>query len=177
MISKQARSASKQIEDDTAFEQEEKWLEDCQNAFLELETNALDYIKLNVEKGNRSWNEIQNPSTDNNGNQGEMETLPTDNNGDQNNRGENGENENESVEHGATETPPTNSTNTATTASLTNHNVIISGVGSNREASNGEAHNHGHTPCGFKMEKSRFNGDVRDYAIFRADFNHAIDNR
>lgn len=116
-------------------------------------------------------NEITNPSTDNNGNQGEIGTPPTDNNGDQNNHGETGENE--------TETPATNSNNTAAIASLTNHNVNISGVGSNSQASN-EVHNSGHTPCGFKMEKPkipRFSGDVRDYAIFRADFKHAIDTQ
>ena len=80
-----------QIEDDTAFEQEDLWLEDYQNAFLELETNALDYIKLNVENGKPELeNEIENPSTDNNGNQGEIETPPTYNNGHQNNHGETG---------------------------------------------------------------------------------------
>lgn len=42
---------AEQIEDDEAFEQEELWLEESQNAYLELETNALDYIKLNVEAG------------------------------------------------------------------------------------------------------------------------------
>ena len=34
--------------------------------------------------------------------------------------------------------------------------------------------------CGFKMEKPkvpRFAGDVRDYAIFRSDFKHAVDSR
>ena len=161
---------------DTAFEQEELWLEDCQNAFLELETNALDYIKLNVERGKPELeNEIETPSTDNNGNNGDIETPPTDNNGNQNNHGETGENESETVENG-TETSTTNSNNTAATASLTSHNVIISGVGSNSQASN-EAHNNGHTPCGFKMEKPkipRFNGDVRDYAIFRADFKRVV---
>ena len=44
-------ACTEQIEEDTAFEQEELWLEDCQNVFLELETNALDYTKLNEEKG------------------------------------------------------------------------------------------------------------------------------
>lgn len=59
-------ASREQIEDDTAFEQEELWLEDYQNAFLELETNTLDYIKLNVEKGKPELeNEIENPSTDN----------------------------------------------------------------------------------------------------------------
>ena len=36
------------------------------------------------------------------------------------------------------------------------------------------------TSCGFKMEKPnmpRFAGDVRDYAILRSDFKHAVDNR
>lgn len=35
------------------------------------------------------------------------------------------------------------------------------------------------TSCGFKMEKlkmPRFAGDVRDYAIFQADFRHAVDS-
>ena len=34
--------------------------------------------------------------------------------------------------------------------------------------------------CGFKMEKPKmpkFSGDVREYAIFRADFKHAIETR
>lgn len=148
-----------QIEDDTAFEQEELWLEDYQNAFLELETNTLDYIKLNVEKGKPELeNEIENPSTDNNGNQGAIEIPPIYNNGHQNNHGETGQNENETVEN-RTETPATNFNNTAATASLTNHNVIISGVGSDSQASD-EAYNHGHTPCGFKMENPKIPGSM-----------------
>lgn len=46
------RSRSKTIQ---PLSKEELWLEECQNAYLELESNALDYIKLNVEKENQSW--------------------------------------------------------------------------------------------------------------------------
>ena len=167
------------IEDDETFEQEELWLEECQNAYLELETNALDYIKMSMENEKPEVEEeIANPLTDNNGNQGETGTPPPDNNGDPNSHVETGERGNETEENG-TETLETNSTSASAIASTANHNVNMSGVGRNNQTSN-EAQNSGHTPCGFKMEKPkmpRFNGDVRDYAIFRADFKHAVDTR
>ncbi|XP_068742503.1 uncharacterized protein [Montipora capricornis] len=47
--------------------------------------------------------------------------------------------------------------------------------------SNGTKHESSvNVSCGFKMEKPkipRFAGDVRDYAIFRSDFKHAVDSR
>ena len=167
------------IEDDETFEQEELWLEDCQNAYLELETNALDYIKMSMENEKTEVeDEIANPLTDNNGNQGETGTPPPDNNGDQNSHEETGERGNETEENGI-ETLETNSTSASAIASTANHNVNMSGVERNNQTSN-EAQNSGHAPCGFKMEKPKmplFNGDVRDNAIFRADFKHAVDTR
>ena len=56
-------------------------------------------------------------------------------------------------------------------------NTEGNGVGCN----NGTKHESSvDVPCGFKMEKPkmpRFAGDVRDYAIFRSDFKHAVDSR
>lgn len=56
-------------------------------------------------------------------------------------------------------------------------NTEGNGVGCN----NGTKHESSvNVPCGFKMEKPkmpRFAGDVRDYAIFRSDFKHAVDSR
>lgn len=65
----------------------------------------------------------------------------------------------------------------ASTSLTANHNVTVRGVESTRQAIN-EAQNGAPTPCRFKMEKPKippFSGDVRDYAIFRADFKHSID--
>ena len=84
------------VEDDETFEQEELWLEKCQNAYLELETNPLDYIKMSMENEKTEVeDEIANPLTDNNGNQGETGTPPPDNNGDQNSHEETDERGNE----------------------------------------------------------------------------------
>ena len=77
--------------------------------------------------------------------------------------------------------------NLATTSHITpemfpaaHQNVSVGSFGNTRQAMINEAQNSGQIACGFKMEKPkmpRFSGDVRDYAIFRADFKHAIDTR
>ena len=53
------------------------------------------------------------------------------------------------------------------------NNSIVTETGSSGDNDNSAA-------CGFKMEKPKmpkFAGDVREYAIFRADFKHAIESR
>ena len=53
------------------------------------------------------------------------------------------------------------------------NNSIVTETGSSGDNDNSGA-------CGFKMEKPKmpkFTGDVREYAIFRADFKHAIESR
>ena len=56
-------------------------------------------------------------------------------------------------------------------------NTAGNGVGCN----NGTKHESSvNVSCGFKMEKPKmphFAGDVKDYAIFRSDFKHAVDSR
>ena len=59
-------------------------------------------------------------------------------------------------------------------APQTHHNnSIVTETGNSGDNDNSAA-------CGFKMEKPKmpkFTGDVREYAIFRADFKHAIESR
>ena len=147
------------IEDDGAFEAEERWLDESQDAYLKLEITTNDYIrKIHENKpqavsGSMEQREVieeMEVNNENNGNEvqpdvGQPETVEktTENEQQVINAIDEGENpDNSSVQ------VSTNVTESAT--------------------------------CGFKMEKPkmpRFRGDVRDYVIFRADFRHAVDSR
>ena len=65
------------------------------------------------------------------------------------------------------------------TESRNGHTIAGENPGGN--GNNGTKHESSvNTSCDFKMEKPkmpRFAGDVRDYAIFRSDFKHAVDSR
>ncbi|XP_046856139.1 uncharacterized protein LOC124449243 [Xenia sp. Carnegie-2017] len=70
------------------------------------------------------------------------------------------------------------SVNTPTEVSPTNEENFPNQITSQSEVKN-ESENT-RSPCGFQMEKPKlpkFSGEVREYAIFRADFKHAIESR
>lgn len=151
------------IEDDEAFEQEEKWLEECQDTYLQMEITARDYVKSvmangkpEVESGSKA------PLTNN------TESPPS----------ETGETGGDVTPANGSQTLSTGEENSS--AQAASHNITVSGMDGNNGQNNSNQGNSGSTPCGFRMEKPkmpRFTGDVRDYAIFRSDFKDAIDSR
>ena len=150
------------IVEDEAFEQEEAWLEECQDFFLEIEMKAVDYANLatNNGKSNVESGSVAPPAeqiaTLSMGNGEEMQDSAMMN-------GTAAENFAKGLNM---ETAPTQET------------VHVSGNGHSIDANNPVSS--ASTSCGFKLEKPkmpRFAGDVREYASFRSDFRHAVDSR
>jgi len=147
---------TKLIEEDEQFEEQEAWLEDSQYLFLALETDTKFYLEsqlpINVKK--RQPNDTENRS-ESEISISELSNVLVDN-----------------VESDANDTQPvTKESNTVDNASLVNE--------VNKRSSEGVKVVQKET-CSFKMEKPKmpkFYGDVREYAIFRSDFKHAIEAR
>ena len=108
------------IAEEEAFEQEERWLEECQGAFLELETKTMDYPRFKVEHVKPAVESGENGTPPTKDNQDEI------NNGNQD--GETGENETETVTDG-NENLATKSYITPEISPTTNHNVSVSSYG------------------------------------------------
>ena len=177
------------IQDDEAFEAEEKWLEECEDFYLQMEIGAKDYSKAkSVSKGEKSGLDSGKSASDNgtpvveSGKSGlESGTSEL----------ESGAKDSKSVIEmeitkqvgnsagqgkGSVKATAANGTETE---SGNGHTIAGENPGGN--GNNGTKHESSvNTSCGFKMEKPkmpRFAGDVRDYAIFRSDFKHAVDGR
>ena len=167
------------IQDDEAFEAEEKWLEECEDFYLQMEIGAKDYSKAkSVSKGEKSGLDSGKSASDNgtpvveSGKSGlESGTSEL----------ESGAKDSESVIEMEITKQVGNSAGQgkgSVKATAANGTETESGNGN---GNNGTKHESSvNTSCGFKMEKPktpRFAGDVRDYAIFRSDFKHAVDSR
>ncbi len=155
LVAKHEEYAQK-IEDDKAFEVEERWLEDSQVVYTRLEMDTNDYILKNkgMQEALGGSGEQPEVSSDNNGNEAQPD-------GEQ------------------SETVGETSVTEQQTVDMSNQEEINNSQASVTQQSESLPQNNP-TPCGFKMEKPkmpRFAGDVRDYVIFRADFKHAVDSR
>lgn len=179
------------IQDDEAFEAEEKWLEECEDFYLQMEICAKDYSK-SVSKNGKSGLDSGKLASDNGTMvvEGEKTVLAS---------------EASDLESGAKDLDSV--IEVETTKQTEDSGVQDKGIGANGTAANGTETESGNghpkvrgnpggsgvgvnngtnhessenTSCGFKMEKlkmPRFAGDVRDYTIFRSDFKHAVDTR
>ena len=180
------------IQDDGAFEEEEKWLEECEDFYLQMEIGAKDYSKTkSASKGEKSGLDNGTSASDNRTSVVESENSVLESGTSE----ESGAKDSESV----IEMEITKQTGNS---AVQGKGISIEGtVANGTEAESGIEHptpeentegigvgcNNGtkhessvDVPCGFKMEKPkmpRFTGDVRDYAIFRSDFKHAVDSR
>ena len=177
------------IQDDEAFEAEEKWLEECEDFYLQMEIGAKDYSKA------KSVSESENLGLDNGKSALDNGTPVVESGKSGLESGtselESGAKDSESVIEmeitkqvgnsagqgkGSVKATAANGTETE---SGNGHTIAGENPGGN--GNNGTKHESSvNTSCGFKMEKPkmpRFAGDVRDYAIFRSDFKHAVDGR
>lgn len=181
------------ILDDEAFEQEEKWLEEFEDFYLEMEIGAKDYAKMkSASKGEKSGLDNGKSASDNGTSVVESEKSVL----------ESGTSELESGAKDSQSVIEMEITKQAGNSAVQGKGISIEGPAANgTEAGSGIEHptpeenteGNGVTcskgtkhessvnvSCGFKMEKPkmpRFAGDVRDYAIFRSDFKHAVDSR
>ena len=140
------------IETDEEFAKEEEWLEESLEIFIRLEIHAKEYIDQSVVTGKKSNESVDvvvvNSKSIMSAHEGNGESL--------NHSGMSGM---QSSEQENINTSP-------------NNDSIIENSGNDVTIPSGA--------CGFKMEKPKmpkFYGDVRKYAIFRADFKHAIESR
>ena len=141
---------TKLTEDDEEFEKEEMWFEECQEMFMRVEVQAKEYIDETetVKKISVSTkDDILNDV---------VETYPGSASPPQNNSGMLG------MQSGGNQSINTSASNTS----------VVNNQENNQNTAGGS--------CGFKMEKPKmpkFSGDVREYAIFKADFKHAIESK
>ena len=160
---------TKLIDDDTKFEEAENWMEECQGSFMNYVMRAKMYFESLVSQENQNLesNAATEKITSNESTpigissmQSGMDVVsgPTSH-----------DNEQIPIVNAGQEnsTPPLNNENNSG-----NENVQVPNLVSGPSTSS--------NACGFKMEKPKlpkFAGDVREYAIFKADFNHAIEAR
>ena len=179
---------SKLIEDDEEFEVQEGWMEKCQETFMEMEIKAKIYLDNLVTKGKGP---LKTSFTGNNTNSTEPEPgvsgissmQLSESEGTLDDPAETIDDvQNANVLENATDNTVQEDDYNVQNAS----SVVISQAPQNHlnnstigeTASSGD--NESGATCGFKMEKPKmpkFAGDVREYAIFRADFKHAIESR
>ncbi|CAB4024538.1 Hypothetical predicted protein [Paramuricea clavata] len=172
------------IDQDEQFEQEEQWLDECQTFFLKLDIDAKCYIEnVSAKISKSSLDENPQNSLGMIG----MQNTPSASNTSPEISEPSISNENNVIDISTPQENPS-----------INDEVSIKSVNSPREflqnnleqnarqsASQPEVSNeagpaYNSTPCGFRMEKPKlpkFCGDVREYAIFCADFKHAIESR
>ena len=179
---------SKLIEDDEEFEVQEGWMEKCQETFMEMQIKAKIYLDNLVTKGKGP---LKTSFTGNNMNSTEPEPgvsgissmQLSESEGTLDDPAETIDDvQNANVLENATDNPVQEDDYNVQNAS----SVVISQAPQNHlnnstiaeTTSSGD--NESGTACGFKMEKPKmpkFVGDVREYAIFRVDFKHAIESR
>ena len=149
---------TKLIEDDKEFEEQEAWLEESQYMFMTLETDTKLYLE--------STKEVQKEIKD-------KERQPSDNevsyeNTSSSEISKSSISSSDNADNVASINLVTEESNVVNNASLVNE--VDKRVSESVEVTKKEA-------CSFKMEKPKmpkFSGDVREYAIFRSDFKHAI---
>ena len=160
---------TKLIDDDTQFEEAENWMEGCQDSFMTYVMRAKMYFESLVSQENQTLE--NNATTEKTASkepnpvgissmQSGMDVVsgPTPHDDEQNAIVDAGQ-ENSTL-------PLNNEDNSV------NENVQVPNLVSDPSNSS--------YACGFKMEKPKlpkFAGDVREYAIFKEDFKHAIEAR
>ena len=163
------------IEDDSAFESGEAWLEECQETFLKLKIDAEDYLKevtiLQKEDYEKGSLKPQDKTTDTLAEQEKNQESQTGN----------------AANHADNSTADeTNVGETAQNSHAEENNetsIVHPGkddVGTIPPQSSSPGAENSNTECAFRMEKpkiTKFSVDVRDYLIFKADFKHLVEKR
>ncbi|XP_068687785.1 uncharacterized protein [Montipora foliosa] len=183
-------SYSKLIEDDEEFEVQERWMEECQELFMDTEIQAKIYLDDLVTKGKEplktslagkqlssaepeagvsgisSMQSLENKGTVDDSFTNSAEIIEVVDNANIENTANN------SVEQtGHYNSQSTGSVDISQAPQSHPNNSSVTETGSSGDNDNSAA-------CGFKLEKPKlpvFAGNVRDYAIFRSDFKHAIE--
>ena len=157
---------SRLLEDDSEFEVQEGWMGECQEDFMSMEMGAKMYLDSFLSKGKTPLkaydaSAVKNKSVTGPGSSG-IPSMELDDDAPSVSSGGNNHpiNTEQSTSSGNDNNVPSHESGSF----VANHEVNDN-IQTNSSASSGA--------CGFKMEKPKmpkFAGDVRDYAIFRADF-------
>ena len=153
------------IDNDEEFTVHESWLDECQETFMSLETKAKLYLESKVE------NHVEPPNSN-------VEACTSIANVEQNMDGETSMQNSDGIPSMSSMHESQNSTINVLP------NVLpaaqVSNLVTESNLVNLANHENPSQACGFRMEKPKmpkFTGDVREYAIFRADFKYAIEAR
>ena len=153
---------TQKIEDDEAFQNEERWLEESQDMYLQIEKRANDFI-LKKKNNPRATDESVGGSVQ------QLEVNFWNIGRETQTKGA----ESETVEETLlTDAPEQQATGTSNDQEIPTNDSI--------QADNTIQASQNKLTCGFKMEKPKmphFAGDVCDYVVFWADFKHAVDSK
>ena len=165
------------LEDDEELEKEELWIDSCQSSFMKLDIDAKNYIEsrdISIESKSKSA----------------VKLKLKDKSGESSSSGMIGM----QVAKGAELTDDISQENlSGATNNSVNQEEVIVNAQSDRQGDGETTQNRTNDrdknetgtvynvkSCCLQMEKPKlpkFSGDVREYAIFRADFKHAIETR
>ena len=166
------------LEDDEQFEHEEAWMEECQEIYLKLSTDTEDFLKEQLsqsshEKGIAGTSvtvSAPEETTENFVSQDEIHTENT-----ANKKGKTGispssyqssQQQNAEIQNSIADN--VQATDNVITTDITEQNTPPVNANGNN------------TQSAVWMEKPKmpkFSGDVREFAIFKADFKHMVDGR
>ena len=172
------RAFASLIVDDIEYQKEEDWLDECQQYYLKIDVAAKNYIESVVIHVNESSNKTETEMLQASGmigmsgmQSGESTLeLGTSQNTENSNNFEHNESDDNHMPSPAPnqESVPVEDQENSNVAH--NQSAVNSEIGTLMNASS----------CRFQMEKPKlpkFTGDVPEYAIFKADFKHAIESR
>ena len=159
------------IDDDAKFEEAEIWMNECQGSFMNYVMQAKMYLDSlsSQEKQTLENGEDKEKTASNQSSMIGISNMQSE--GDVVSGGSSHDNDQVTIVNAVQENmqhPPSSGDNEGV-----NDNVQVPNPGLNNPSLPSNA-------CGFKMEKPKlpkFDGDVREYAIFKADFKHAIEAR
>ena len=166
------------ITDDTEFQKEEDWLNECQQYYLKIDVEAKNYIESVVKHLKDSSNKTETEVLQTSGMIG-MSGMQSGESALELGTSQNTASS-DNIEHNANDdnnmSSPAPSQESVPVEDQVNSNIVHNQSLVNSEIGTIVNAN----SCGFQMEKPKlpkFTGDVREYAIFKADFKHAIESR
>ncbi|XP_028399264.1 uncharacterized protein LOC114522722 [Dendronephthya gigantea] len=162
------------IEDDEQFNEEERYIEQCQETFLRLKIDAQDYIKQQTKISEMKQNTVEtgsvNTPAENLSNEEQINEIPA---GEESHASiPNEENQDNQISAPVAQETQSHPVQPSTSINDSSFNTTENTAETATHISKGESL--------FRIEKPKmpkFTGDVREFGTFRADFKHLVENR
>ena len=164
---------TKLIEDDAVYENEEEWMTECQERFLRLEVDAKMFIESKA-RSSASYVDLSEGQDD-------ASKTPLDHNKGISNMQSvtpQASEESQCISSNHQALPEDSAQQSISTANDQHNQAINEVINSSLNYSGPSTSTTYAGTCTFKLERPKllvFAGNVRDYAIFRSDFKHAIE--